>query len=500
MVEFSTFGSLRRAIRDEKGRPVAIAKTKRDITEQKRAQVTLRASEERFRLLFERSLDAIVITDDDGRYLHVNRAASEMFGYPLDQLLRMSVADLMTLGPPSAAEQFAAYRAAGSGTGEFRFRSVGGAERVAEYAAVQLTAGQHLSILRDVTERKQVEITLRKSERFARSTLDGLSAQIAIVCREGTILAVNRAWREFAVANGAVAETVEPGANYLSACDRSVGPYSEKGPLVAAGIRAVLAGQLNEFVVEYPCDSPQQKRWLIVRVTPFPGDGPRRVVVAHEDVTQRKELEREVVEIASQEQRRIGQDLHDSVGQELTALNILAGDLAETQRTDPSSGSKLVDQMVGGLQRSQQELRAVLRGLLPVAVDAEGLMASLSDLARRVQQEGKATCKFDCPKPVAVTDNHTATHLYLIAQEAVHNAIKHAKPKNISISLTSDGHLVLKVQDDGMGIPTQPTENHGGLGLRIMQNRAAIIGATLTIQSAEPTGTLVTCTLMNKNP
>ena len=184
------------------------------------------------------------------------------------------------------------------------------------------------------------------------------------------------------------------------------------------------------------------------------------------DISRRKELEREVVEIASLEQRRIGQDLHDSVSQELTALNMLAGDLAETLRSDPSNASQLVERLVLGLQRSQQELRAVMRGLLPVSVDAEGLMAALSDLANRTQQEGKVTCVFDCPKPVLVEDNLIATHLYLIAQEAVHNAVKHARCRNIRISVESDQLLVLRVQDDGIGIPDQPAENHGGLGLR----------------------------------
>ena len=217
------------------------------------------------------------------------------------------------------------------------------------------------------------------------------------------------------------------------------------------------------------------------------------------DISRRKELEREVVEIASLEQRRIGQDLHDSVSQELTALNMLAGDLAETLRSDPSNASQLVERLVLGLQRSQQELRAVMRGLLPVSVDAEGLMAALSDLANRTQQEGKVTCVFDCPKPVLVEDNLIATHLYLIAQEAVHNAVKHARCRNIRISVESDHLLVLRVQDDGIGIPDQPTENHGGLGLRIMRNRAAIIRATLTIEPAQPTGTVVTCALARKN-
>jgi len=155
--------------------------------------------------------------------------------------------------------------------------------------------------------------------------------------------------------------------------------------------------------------------------------------------------------------------------------------------------------MVQGLQRSQQELRAVMRGLLLVAVDSEGLMAALSDLADRIQREGKATCRFDCSEPVSVADNLTATHLYLIAQEAVHNAVTHARSRSIRISLKSDHLLLLSVQDDGIGMPAQPTGSHGGLGLRIMQNRAAIIGAALTIQPAQPTGTLITCALVSKN-
>ena len=217
------------------------------------------------------------------------------------------------------------------------------------------------------------------------------------------------------------------------------------------------------------------------------------------DISRRKELEREVVEIASLEQRRIGQDLHDSVGQDLTALNILGGDLAEALRTDPSDASNLVEQMVQGLKRCQKEIRAVLRGLLPVAVDADGLMSALSDLADRIQQEGKVICTFDCPEPVSVADNLSATHLYLIAQEAVHNALKHGRPRHIRIGLESNNLLLLSVQDDGIGLPTEVTENHGVLGLRIMRNRAAIIGATLAIQAAERTGTLVTCALPRKN-
>ena len=138
-----------------------------------------------------------------------------------------------------------------------------------------------------------------------------------------------------------------------------------------------------------------------------------------------------------------------------------------------------------------------MRGLLPVAVDAGGLMAALADLADRTGREGKEACTFDCPEPISVADNVVATQFYLIAQEAVRNALKHARPRRVDITLESNSHLALRVRDDGSGMPARPTEIQG-LGLRIMRNRAAIIGAALTIGPAEPTGTVVTCVLARK--
>lgn len=216
------------------------------------------------------------------------------------------------------------------------------------------------------------------------------------------------------------------------------------------------------------------------------------------DATRRHELEREVVEAASIEQRRIGQDLHDTVAQELTALNMLVKDLAESVRTDPETASQLIERIAHGLRRSHQELRAVLRGLFPVAVDSEGLVAALTDLVDRTQQERKVTCVFDCPEPVAVADNLTATHLYLITREGVQNAVKHANARTVRITLKENAGIFLSVQDDGMGLLTQSSEIHG-LGLRIMRNRAEIIGAKLTIEPARPFGTVVTCELPRKD-
>ena len=215
------------------------------------------------------------------------------------------------------------------------------------------------------------------------------------------------------------------------------------------------------------------------------------------DITQRKKLEQEVVEIASQEQRRIGQDLHDSVGQELTALNMLAGDLAEIVQAGNAGVDKVVSRIVDGLARCKAELRSVIRGLLPVPVDALGLMAALTDLAGRIQSEDDVNCAFDCEGTVSIADNTTATQLYLIAQEAVHNALKHARAGNIRISLSAAHPLRLVVEDDGIGIVEKRAGGgkQSGVGLRIMRNRAAIIGASISVERGHPSGTRVVCTL-----
>ncbi len=146
-----------------------------------------------------------------------------------------------------------------------------------------------ITALRNRRERKALADALEEAARFNRATLDGLTAHIAILDDKGAIIAVNKPWEDFAKANGLASGTASIGANYLAVCDRSAGPYSEEGTVVAAGIRAVLGGVIPRFASEYPCHSPSEQRWFIVRVTPFPGQGHRRAIVAHENITERKQ-------------------------------------------------------------------------------------------------------------------------------------------------------------------------------------------------------------------
>ena len=143
------------------------------------------------------------------------------------------------------------------------------------------------------SDRKQAEEALRESERFASATLDALSAHIAILDDAGSILAVNQAWRVFSDGNlprGSDLKVYE-GVNYLSVCETSRGLNSEEGLLMAAGIRAVICGKQKEFSLEYPCHSSEEKRWFNAHVTRFQFEDNLRIVVAHENITERKRAE-----------------------------------------------------------------------------------------------------------------------------------------------------------------------------------------------------------------
>jgi PAS domain S-box-containing protein len=210
------------------------------------------------------------------------------------------------------------------------------------------------------------------------------------------------------------------------------------------------------------------------------------------DLTQRRELEQQILEIANAEQRRISQDLHDEVGQELTGLSLLADNLVQSFADPSSEDARTAVKVLEGIKRTLRLVRRLSQGLMPVDIDPGGLMAALDDLAARTCELPGVRCTFHARGAVLVQDNTVATHLYRIAKEAVSNALRHGKARRIRISLTQRAKTgTLSIQDDGVGLSGGAG---GGMGLKIMRHRAELIGGKLAINNTKRGGTLVRCT------
>ena len=209
----------------------------------------------------------------------------------------------------------------------------------------------------------------------------------------------------------------------------------------------------------------------------------------------RLRLEKEVLEVSEREQHRIGQDLHDGLGQQLTAIEIMCASLKEDV-AGQSEIAKQVDRIGGMLREAISQTRSMARGLVPVKDEPEALWASLVELAERTNSLGRVKCRFDYTAPVAVEDNAVAGHLYRIAQEAVNNAVKHSGGSEVTIRLEQDGsgRLELMVMDNGRGLAKTKGR---GMGMQVMEHRAAVIGAELSVESKAGKGVTIRCRLAN---
>ena len=228
---------------------------------------------------------------------YVSDYAAQMLGYSPDEWLNHPGFWLSIVHPDDrervAREQAALFADGTEGVLEYRWRAKNGQALWCEAHSVVIRDPQGRpvgmrGVTIDVTARRQAEQARGEAEQMAQATLDGLTAHIAILDKDGNILAVNRAWRQFAQDNGAPPGERFESANYLHVCDSAEGDSCGEANPVADGIRRVIRGEQEVFVLEYPCHSPTEQRWFSARVTRFPGTGTARVVVSHENITERK--------------------------------------------------------------------------------------------------------------------------------------------------------------------------------------------------------------------
>jgi signal transduction histidine kinase len=223
----------------------------------------------------------------------------------------------------------------------------------------------------------------------------------------------------------------------------------------------------------------------------------QRTLALTDEMAERERLEREILDVGERERRRIGRDLHDSLGQLLTGTALAGQVLREKLAARSIPEAAEASRITALVEEAIEQTRGFSRGLDPAEIEGGGLEQGLRELAASTSALSATRCEYHSIAPVDVRDSVTATQLYRIAQEAITNAIKHGHARNIELGLEPGaGRVRLTVYDDGTGIPDPPRRGRG-MGLRIMAHRAAVMGGAFEVGRAAAGGTLLVCEVPN---
>jgi len=340
-----------------------------------------------------------------------------------------------------------------------------------------------VGVAQDVTPRREAQRQLRRSEELLRATTANTADTLILVDTDLKVRFINRGVLDLSV-------------------DRIIGeaisvllPRSARGAVMAK-LRAVLSsGQTAtyEFEVKTAGSATQhfENQAVLVRDNGV-GTG---ISIAMRDTTERRRLEQEVLECSSRERHRIGRDLHDGLGQELTGIALMLRGLAQRVKRQAPDSINEINEIVGLVNQSIETARALARGLLPVSTDNGGLSLALRALTTRCQELYGIGIEYEEElAPDTTMSESESSHLFRIAQEALTNIARHGNAGRVAVQLVlNPTDFELRIADDGWGIdPDRQTGS--GMGLKIMQYRASMIGAKLDIGPNFPRGTVVRVT------
>src|SRR5215207_7342971 len=324
-----------------------------------------------------------------------------------------------------------------------------------------------------------------ETEALLRSTLDSLSAHIAVLDGHGTIVAVNKAWRQFARESGYVGHGYVVGLNYLLICEAGA-HLSREASETAVALREIIAGRRRDFRMEYPCASSRGQRWFQARITCPEQDETQRIVVAHEDITEVKEAHEELARLTA----RVMQ-LQDDERRSIARERLRSG----TPPTD-----RALAETLDLAEQSLQEVRTLSYLLHPPLLDVVGLGSALRWLATGFAERSGIAVEVAIGDAMESLPQDVATALFRVAQECLANVHRHSGSAWARITLSrSDPSVRLEVLDGGRGFERKesasPTDTANvGVGLSGMRVRVEQLRGTLEVVSGA-SGTRVTAAI-----
>ncbi len=353
---------------------------------------------------------------------------------------------------------------------------------------------EFLEVLPSVAARVLAQIEQEGKLAAAEEALRLSEERFRIALKHSPIMVFNQdtEFRYTWVHNDSVVQT---GKDMLGKTDADLFPAEEADRLTQIKVRVLMTG--TGLRQEVSLTAKGQKHFYDLTVEPVRDAAGQITGIAGAamEITERKRLQEEILQISEMEQRRIGQDLHDGICQHLAGIELKSQSLAETLEKKAKGQAAQAEQIAGHVRDVIAQTRSLARGLSPFILEAEGCVSALRELAAHTEKLFNVKCHFQTNGTVAIPDQAVATHLYRIAQEAVSNAIKHGKASTVEISLTeTNDKTVLAVSDNGIGIASG-IQAGTGMGLRIMQYRAGMIGAALLVQAQARGGTRILCFL-----
>lgn len=344
-----------------------------------------------------------------------------------------------------------------------------------------------LAIGIDITDRVNIQRALRESESKSKAILDTIVDGLITINASGSILSFNGAAENiFGYTAGEVLgkniKVLMP-APYRDEHDDYLDRYIKTGQKKIIGIGREVEGLRKDGTI-FPMD---------LSVSEFSWDGTRIFTGIVRDITERRRLEQEVLRVGDMERRRIGQELHDSLGQLLTGITLLSRNLADRLSANGLPGAEEVAEIAELLKEADSITRNLAHTLVPVEIENEGLALALKKLSRQTSTLPSVDCMYVDELGMIIENRVAALHLYRIAQEAVHNAVKHGRAKHILIYITMVNELlVMRVEDDGIGFEMNNYIG-SGMGLRLMKYRSRVLGGELHISKTSDRKTRVEC-------
>jgi PAS domain S-box-containing protein len=479
-------------VRDAAGKVVRIVGVAIDISEQATAQQALRASQELLQMVAAGTSDWLILVDCERRVQFINRgirahSRDAIIGQRVDEIavpedrpsILAALTQVLQTGEPVDLQL------ASSGNDgrvfDSRIRAVG-------------TTGAITGAVINITEITDRQAAMHLRETQARM-FELLHEGVVVIDINNMIRMANPAFeRMFGFKAGATVGTSiddlitqPPGMRRERPDQHLLGSITEPPGLTP---------------VEFKCrrrDGSTFDAACVATLTHVDGETHRLAVIT--DVTERRGLEREILEIAGREQLRIGSDLHDGLGQDLTGVALMLRSVVAQLRKENSSARTDVEDIISLVNGAIESTRAMARGLAPVGADRGGLIAGLQSMAVRGMERYGVRAHFNTSLEEPLTlDDGAATHLYRIAQEAFTNAIRHGRVTQVTIDLaTAEGTLTLSVQDNGRGFDERNASNNG-MGMKLMRYRAQMLGGDVTIANNKGGGVVVRCTCPHRPP